>query len=176
MRQLCKTAFANGIAARRNHRLLPGSPYKLIEAYRCWDDRLEALAAIQAHLISEMSIPPNFEFNGWMGFEWETELRKLPQNRAHDLGWRILPAIKAVCETANPSTDCEKIVRTADRDAEQLVTFFDKLRPEISRVTKNKEAQLEQVSSAIWMINSGRAWMEDTFWAAGIPQSAYRPA
>lgn len=176
MRQLCKTAFANGLEARRNHPLQPGSSYKLVEAYRCWDARLEALATIQAHLFAETPIPPHCELNGWMGFEWKTELCKLPRNRAYDLGWRILPAIKAVCETANPSTDCQKIVRTADRDAEQLVTFFDKLGPETSRVAKDREEQLEQVSSAIWLINSGRAWMEDAFWAAGTPQSAYRPA
>lgn len=176
MRKLCKTAFANGIEARSNHRLRPGSSYKLIEAYRCWDERLEALATIQAHLASETPIPPNYELNGWMGFEWETELRKLPRNRARDLGWRVLPAIKAICGTKNPSTDCKDIIRTADRDAEQLIIFFDELHPEISRVAKDREEQLEQVSSAVWLINSGRAWMEDAFWAAGIPQSAYRQA
>ncbi|MDA7828045.1 hypothetical protein N9A67_07460, partial [Rhodobacteraceae bacterium] len=95
-------------------------------------------------------------------------------NKSRDLGWRILPAIKAICGTANPSTDCQNLIRTADRDAEQLITFFEKLLPEISRVAKSKEEQLEQVSSAIWLINSGRAWMEDAFWAAGIPQSSYR--
>ena len=174
MRKLCETAFANGIEARRNHRLRPGSSYKLIEAYRCWDERLEALATIQAHLESETPIPPNYELNGWMGFEWKTELRKLPRNRARDLGWRVLPAIKAICGTENPSTDCQNIFRTADRDADQLISFFDKIRPEISRTTQNREAQLEQVSLAIWLINSGRAWMEDAFWAAGIPQSSYR--
>ena len=81
-----------------------------------------------------------------------------------------------MCEPEEPSADCQNIVRTADREAENLISFFDKLRPEISRVAKNNEAQLERVSSAIWMVNSGRAWMEDAFWAAGIPQSAYRLA
>lgn len=176
MRKSVKFAFESGGLARRDHRLPPGSSYKLIEAYRCWDARLEALTTIRDHLVAETPISPNVELNGWMGFEWKTELRKLPSNRAYDLGWRVVPAIKALCETANSSTDCQKIISTADHEAENLISFFDKLRPEISRVAKNKEAQLEQVSSAIWMINSGRAWMEDAFWAAGIPQSAYRSA
>lgn len=167
-------AFNEGREKRRHHPLPTGSSYKLIEAYRCWDERLEALATIQAHLASETPIPPNYELNGWMGFEWETELRKLPKNKARDLGWRILPAIKAICGTADSSTECQSIIRTADRDAQQLINFFDKLCPEISRVAKDREEQLEQVLSAIWLINSGRAWMEDAFWAAGIPQSVYR--
>ena len=54
-------------------------------------------------------------------------------------------------------------VQNTDRDAEQLIIFFDELHPEISRVAKIREAHLEQVSPAIWLINSGRAWMEDAF-------------
>ena len=174
MRKLVKTAFDSGSTERRNHPLKPGSSYKLIEAYRNWDERLDALAVIESHLISDTPIPPNWELNGWMGFEWKNELRKLPENLARDIGWRILPAVKALCEPAEPSADRQKIANAADQYAEQLVTFSGKLRPEISKVTHNKEVQLERIVAARWLINSTRAWMEDAFWAAGVPQSAYR--
>lgn len=174
MRKLCKTAFDSGSTERRNHPLKPGSSYKLIEAYHMWNGRLDALDMIEAHLISETPIPPNLELNGWMGFEWQNELRKLPEDLARDVGWRILPAVKALCETAEPSADCQSIARAADKHAEQLIIFFDKLRPEISKVTHNKDVQLERIAAARWLINSTRAWMEDAFWAAGVPQSAYR--
>ena len=139
-----------------------------------WDQRLDALATIEAHLISETPILPNSELNGWMGFEWQNELSKLPEELARDVGWRILPAVKALCKTAEPSADCQSIASAADKHTEQLITFFDKLRPEISKVTHNKDVQLERIIAARWLINSARAWMEDAFWAAGVPQSAYR--
>ena len=100
MRKLCKAAFDSGSHDRLNHPLPPGSSYKLIEAYHMWNGRLDALATIETHLISETPIPPNSELNGWMGFEWQNELHKLPEELARDVGWRILPAVKALCETA----------------------------------------------------------------------------
>ena len=137
-----------------------------------WNGRLDALATIETHLISETPIPPNSELNGWMGFEWPNELRKLPEELARDVGWRIHPAVKALCKTAEPSADCQSIAHAADKHAEQLIIFFDKLRPKISKVS-HKDVQLERIATVRWLINSTRAWMEDAFWAAGVPQSAY---
>ena len=174
MHKLCKTAFDCGYAERRNHPLPPGSSYKLMEAYCTWDERLDALAVIEAHLISDTPIPPSLELNGWMGFEWKDELRKLPENFAHDMGWRILPAVKALCEPAEPSADRQKIANAADQYAEQLVTFSGKLRRQISNEAGGKNAALECIAAARCLINSTRAWMEDAFWAADVPQSAYR--
>ena len=172
MRKLCKTAFDSGSTERRNHPLKPGSSYKLIEAYRTWDERLDALAVIESHLISDTPIPADLELNGWMGFEWKDELRKLPENFAHDMGWRVLPAVKVLCEPAEPSVDCQNIASAADQYAEQLVTFSGKLKTQISKKAGGKNAALERIAAARWIINSTRAWMEDAFWAAADPQSA----
>lgn len=174
MRKSVKTAFDSGSTERRNHPLKPGSSYKLIEAYRTWDERLDALTVIESHLISDTPIPPSLELNGWMGFEWKDELRKLPENLAQDIGWRILPAVKALCEPAEPSAECQNIASAAEQYAEQLVTFSGKLGRQISNADRSKNAALERIAAARWIINSTRAWMEDAFWAAGVPQSAYR--
>jgi hypothetical protein len=169
-----KIAFDSGSAERRNHPLPQGSSYKLREAYCTWDERLDALFTIEAYLRSETPIPPHLELNGWMGFEWKDELRKLPENFARDMGWRILPAVKVLCEPAEPSADREKIASAADQYAEQLVTFSGKLKRQISNEGGGKNAALERIAAARCLINSTRAWMEDAFWAANVPQSAYR--
>ena len=174
MHKLCKTAFDCGYAERLNHPLPPGSSYKLVEAYQTWDDRLDALFTIEAYLRSETPIPPHLELNGWMGFEWKDELRKLPENFARDMGWRVLPAVKVLCEPAEPSADCQNIASAADQYAEQLVTLSGKLGRQISNAAGGKNAALERIAAARWIINSTRAWMEDAFWAADVPQSAYR--
>ena len=174
MRKLCKTAFDSGSHDRLNHPLPPGSSYKLIEAYRMWDERLDTLATIEAHLISETPIPPYSELKGWMGFEWQNELRKLPEELARDIGWRILPAIKALCAPAEPSADCQKIANAADQYAKNLVTLLDSLGSKISYSGRGKNAAFEGISAARYVINSTRAWVEDAFWAADVPKSAYR--
>jgi hypothetical protein len=169
-------AFNEGREERRHHPLPAGSSYKLIEAYLSWGERLDALATVENYLISETPIPPDLELQGWMGFEWNTELRKLPGSLARDIGWRILPAVKAIGDGTQTSRRCQDIVQSADREAEHLVTFIAKMQPAISKSTVGTSAALDRIIAARWLINATRAWMEDAFWAAGVPQSTYRQA
>ncbi|NQV93977.1 MAG: hypothetical protein HQ482_02390 [Sphingomonadales bacterium] len=176
MPTLCETAYQRGCFERRNHPLPQRSSYKLIEAYRSWEKRLQTLAKIEGYLATNKPIPPDVELDGWVGAEWQYELRKLPENLAHDIGWRILPAIEAVYAPAGPQPYIRDLVYQARRQAAELTSTCETSRSTICAANSSLQVRLRQLAVARNLLSSALDWMQDGLWTNGIEEKRYRTA
>lgn len=176
MPTLCEMAYQIGCSDRRNHTLPTGSCFKLIEAYRSWEKRLHTLAKIEVYLRANKPIPPHLELDGWVGAEWQYELRKLPENLVHDIGWRILPAIEAVYAPASPQPYIRDLVYQARHQANTMILTSETARSTISAANSSLQAQLGQLAATRNLVNSALDWMQDALWATGIEEKRYRRA
>ena len=176
MPTLCKMAYQIGCSERRNHPLPPRTCFKLIEAYRSWEKRLQTLSKIDGYLAANRTIPPDVELDGWVGAEWRYELRMLPENLAHDIGWRILPAIEAVYAPVSPQPYICDLVLQARCHAKKLTSSCETARSKIYSANSSRQARRSQLAAARDLVNSALDWMQDALWAAGIEEKRYRTA
>ena len=88
----CQKSFDEGKANRKLNPFRPCS-YKLEVAYSTWRRQYDALNIIESALEDKIEIPDDYQLGGWTGADWRGELKRLPENLAKDIGYRILPGV-----------------------------------------------------------------------------------
>ena len=170
MTKNCQKSFALGKANRGKNPLSAGS-YKLEEAYYAWRRRYDALNLIESALEDKIEIPANYELGGWTGADWRDELKRLPENLAADIGYRILPGVLSLCDYAKATSETAKLAVGAEKQASNIVNMCEQYQPSILRGTKRRDATIERISSARYLVIKVLMMIEDSFAMANVPLS-----
>ena len=170
MTKNCRKSFYLGKANRGKNPLREGS-YKLEEAYDTWRRRYDALNVIESALEDKIKIPADYELGGWTGADWPTELERLPEDLAEDIGYRILPGVLSLCDYAKATPETATLAAIAERKASDIVNTCERYRPSITRPTKRYNATLNRISSARYLVIQVLMMIEDSFAMANVPLS-----
>ena len=165
----CQKAFDKGKANRELNPLSPGN-YKLRETYSTWRRQYDGLNLIESALEDKINIPDDYQLGGWTGADWRGELKRLPEDLAEDLGYRILPGVLSLYDaTATPET--AKLAARAEKEASDIVNMCEQYRPSIARTTKHRNATIEKISAARFLVIQVLMMTEDSFAVANLPLS-----
>jgi len=170
MTKNCRKSFYLGKANRGKNPLREGS-YKLEEAYDTWRRRYDALNVIENALEDKIDIPADYQLGGWTGADWPDELKRLPENLAADIGYRILPGVLSLCDYAKATSETAKLAAGAEKQASNIVNLCEQYQPCILRGTKRRDATIERISSARYLVIQILMMVEDSFAMANVPLS-----
>ena len=168
MTKKCRKAFDKGKANRATHPYSPGTS-KLSESYSTWRRQYDGLNLIESALEDKIDIPDDYQLGGWTGADWRGELKRLPEDLAEDLGYRILPGVLSLYATATPET--AKLAARAEKEASDIVTMCDRYQPSIARTTKHRNATIERISAGRHLVIQILMMIEDSFAVANLPLS-----
>ena len=110
----CQNAFDKGKANRELNPLSPGTS-KLSESYGTWRRQYDGLNLIESALEDKINIPDDYQLGGWTGADWRGELKRLPEDLAEDLGYRILPGVLSLCDYATATPETAKLAARAEK-------------------------------------------------------------
>jgi len=114
MTKNCQKSFDLG-KANRELNPLRARGYKLTESYGTWRRRYDALNVIESALEDKIKIPADYELWGWTGADWPTELERLPEDLAEDLGYRILPGVLSLCDYAKATPETATLAARVEK-------------------------------------------------------------
>ena len=166
----CQKTFNEGKANRELNPLRPCS-YKLAEADSTWRSQYDALNMIESALENKIEIPDDYQLGGWTGADWRGELKRLPENLAKDIGYRILPGVLSLCDYAKATSETAKLAAGAEKQASNIVNLCEQYQPSILRGTKRRDATIERISSARYLVIQILMMVEDSFAMANVPLS-----
>ena len=170
MTKNCRKSFYLGKANRGKNPLREGS-YKLEEAYDTWRRRYDALNVIASALEDKIETPDDYQLGGWTGADWPDELKRLPENLAADIGYRILPGVLSLCDYAKATSETAKLAAGAEKQASNIVNLCEQYQPSIVRDTKRRDATIKRISSARYLVIQVLMVTEDSFAVANVPLS-----
>ena len=170
MTNKCRKAFEKGKAKRALCPLKP-STYKLLEAYRGWQRQYDTLQLLESALDNRTEMPADYLLGCWTGADWRSELERLPENLASDMGWRVLPGVLALCEYAGATPESAKLASGAEDHASNIVKDCENNRSFITHPTKQRDATIKRVCRARTLIVSVLMTVEDSFAAVSVPIS-----
>ena len=170
MTKNCRKSFDSGKANRELNPLHAGSN-KLKETYGTWRRRYDALNLIESALEDKIEIPADYELGGWTGADWPTELERLPEDLAEDLGYRILPGVLSLCDYAQATPETATLAARTEKKASDIVNTCERYRPSITRPTKRYNATINRISSARYLVIQVLMMIEDSFAVANVPLS-----
>ena len=145
--------------------------YKLEEAYGTWRRRYDALNVIESALEDKIEIPADYELGGWTGADWRDELKRLPEDLAEDIGYRILPGVLSLCDYAKATPETATLAARAEKKASDIVNICERYRPSITRPTKRYDTTIKRISSARYLVIQVLMMIEDSFAVADVPLS-----
>jgi hypothetical protein len=166
----CRKAFDTGKAKRALYPLEP-STYKLLEAYRDWQRQYDGLNLIESALEDKINIPDDYQLGGWTGADWRGELKRLPEDLAEDLGYRILPGVMSLNDYASPTPETVRLATRAKKQASGIINMCEQYRPSIARTTKHRNATIERISAARFLVIQVLMMIEDSFAMVNLPLS-----
>ena len=143
----------------------------MLEAYRDWQSRYDALNVIEDALENRIPIPDDYLLSGWTGADWRGELGRLPENLASDMGWRVLPGVLSLCDYAGATLESAKLAAGAENHASNIVRDCENNRSLIARPTKHRDATIKRVCHARSLVISVLMTVEDSFAAVNVPMS-----
>ena len=170
MTKNCRKSFNAGKANRELNPLRAGS-YKLEEAYRTWRRRYDALNVIESALEDKIDILTDYQLGGWTGADWPDELKRLPEELAENIGYRILPGVLSLCDYAKATPETAILAARAEKKASDIVNICERYRPSITRPTKRNNATIKRISSARYLVFQVLMMIEDSFAVANVPLS-----
>ncbi|MDA9940674.1 hypothetical protein N9C18_01295 [Planktomarina temperata] len=170
MTKNCQKSFDLG-KANRELNPLRARGYKLTESYGTWRRRYDALNVIESALEDKIKIPADYELGGWTGADWPTELERLPEDLAEDLGYRILPGVLSLCDYAKATPETATLAARVEKKASNIVNTCERYRPSITRPTKRYNATIKRISSARYLVIQVLMMIEDSFAVANVPLS-----
>jgi hypothetical protein len=170
MNKNCQKSFIEGKANRKLNPFRPHS-YKLEAAYSTWICHYDALNMIESALEDKKEIPDHYQLGGWTGADWRGELKRLPENLAKDIGYRILPGVLSLCDYAKATSETVKLAAGARKQASYIVNMCELHRSSIVRDTKRRDATIKRISAARNLIIQVLMMTEDSFAAANLPLS-----
>ena len=124
---------------------------------------------IESALENKIEIPDNYQLGGWTGADWRGELKRLPENLAKDIGYRILPSVLSLCDYAKATSETVKLAAGARRKASYIVNMCELHRSSIVRDTMRRDATIKRISAARQLIIQVLMMTEDSFAAANLP-------
>jgi hypothetical protein len=92
--------------------------------------------------------PPGFDIRGWTQEEWPDELCKLPIVIPEDLGYRVIPAIRVMCDDPNAPADLKNYLTSLERQVLGCVGLYETYGRQIEKPTKQRAATLERIRAA----------------------------
>ena len=170
MTKKCRKAFDAGKANRELNPLSPCT-YKLTETYSTWRRQYDGLNLIESALEHKIDIPDDYQLGGWTGADWRGEFKRLPEDLAEDLGYRILPGVLSLCDYATATPETAKLAARAEKEASDIVTMCDRYQPSIARTTKHRNATIERISAAQYLVIQVLMMTEDSFAMVNLPLS-----
>ena len=170
MTKKCQKAFDAGIANRGLNPLSPGT-YKLTEIYETWRRQYDGLNLIESALEDKIDIPDDYQLGGWTGADWRSELKRLPEDLAEDLGYRILPGVLSLSDYATATPETAELAARAGKKASDIITMCERYRLSIARSTKYRNATIERISAARHLVIQVLMMIEDSFAVANLPLS-----
>ena len=170
MTKKCRKAFDAGKANRELNPLSPGN-YKLRETYSTWRRQYDGLNLIESALEDKINIPDDYQLGGWTGADWRGELKRLPEDLAEDLGYRILPGVLSLCDYATATPETVRLATRAKKQASGIVNLCEQYRPSIARTTKHRNATIERISAGRHLVIQILMMIEDSFAVANLPLS-----
>ena len=170
MTKKCRKAYDSGRADRATHPYSPGN-YKLRETSRTWRRQYDGLNLIKSALEDKIDIPDDYQLGGWTGADWRGELKRLPEDLAEDLGYRILPSVLSLYDYASPTPETAKLAAIAEKKASDIVTMCERNRPSIAGTTKHRNATIERISAARHLVIQVLMMAEDSFAVVNLPLS-----
>jgi hypothetical protein len=170
MTKNCRKSFNSGKTNRELNPMRAGG-YKLEEAYGTWRRRYDALNVIETALEDKIDIPADYQLGGWTGADWRDELTRLPEDLAEDIGYRILPGVLSLCDHVTATPETAKLAAGAEKQASYIVNMCEQHRSSIVRDTKRRDAKIERISSARYLVIQVLMMVEDSFAAANLPPS-----
>jgi hypothetical protein len=166
----CRKAFDAGKANRELNPLSPGN-YKLRETYSTWRRQYDGLNLIESALEDKIDIPDDYQLGGWTGADWRGELKRLPEDLAEDLGYRILPGVMSLNDYASPTPETVRLATRAKKQASGIINMCEQYRPSIARTTKHRNATIERISAARFLVIQVLMMIEDSFAMVNLPLS-----
>ena len=145
--------FVEGRAKRDLYPLPPNALYKLKEAEFCWQKRSGTISLLLDHIISNRRIPEMTDLGGWMGYEWQVQLSKLPGNISFDLGFRIYPAILSFVKTQTKNEHCRSN-EDFRKQIDELIQLCDRSCPRIAKPTKSKNLTIKRLELTIILVST----------------------
>ena len=170
MTKNCQKSFRTGKANRELNPLRPCSS-KLAEADGTWRRQYDALNVIESALENKIEIPNDYQLGCWTGADWRGELKRLPENLAEDIGYRILPGVLSLCDYAKATSETVKLAAGAEKQASYIVNMCEQHRSSIVRDTKRRDATIERISAARYLVIQVLMMTEDSFAVANLPLS-----
>jgi len=170
MTKKCWKSFNLG-KAKRELTPLGACSYKLKEAYRTWLRQYDTLNLIESALEDKIDIPSDYQLGGWTGADWRHALKRLPEDLAEDIGYRVLPGILSLCDYAKATSETATLAARAEKKASDIVYICERYRPSIDRHTKCCNATIKRISSARYLVIQVLMIVEDSFAAANVPLS-----
>ena len=143
----------------------------MLEAYRDWQSRYDALNVIEDALENRIPIPDDYLLSGWTGADWRGELGRLPEDLASDMGWRVLPGVLSLCDYAGATPESAKLAAWVENHASNIVRDCENNRSLIARPTKHRDATIKRVCHARSLVISVLMTVEDSFAAVNVPMS-----
>ena len=132
---VCKEAFKNGLKEREKHPLYNGI-YKLKNLRAWWEIGIDSVERIKDYKRG-MGDPYSFNYP-CMSDEIPSWLKNLPEKLAHDFGYYVYPAVKAL---KGDGIDENSIKRIIDWRLEKYQNLLDDL--EALRIRINKDIYYE---------------------------------
>ena len=166
----CQKAFDVGKKNRELNPLRPCS-YKLVEADSTWRSQYDALNVIESALEDKIEIPDDYQLGGWTGADWRGELKRLPENLAKDIGYRILPGVLSLCDYAKATSETAELAAGAKKQASYIVNMCEQHRSSIVRDTKRRDATIKRIIAARHLVIQVLMMTEDSFAVANLPLS-----
>ena len=157
---ICKELYYSELSRRSLHPLRSGR-YKLCKAQRTWLARMEGLGLIESSIQQEISIPSYYDLNGWTGEEWRHRLKQLPEKLARDLGYRIGPAIRAMCDDPDAPLELKGFREEAEKWVDSIVSDCDRHRGFIAKPSKRSKVTIERIGAAQNLVISVLFLIED---------------
>ena len=170
MTKKCRKAFDKGKANRVTHPYSPGT-YKLSESYSTWRRQYDGLNLIESALEDKINIPDDYQLGGWTGADWRGEFKRLPEDLAEDLGYRILPGVLSLYDYASPTPETAKLAARAEIKASDIVNMCERYRPLIAGPIKQIDATIKRVCRAQRLIRTVLMMIEDSFAVVNLPLS-----
>lgn len=121
--------------------------HRIREARDQWREVYEGLQLIESCIDQGCPVPPDSDFGGMLGSEWQPRLAELPERLKTNLSTRVLPAIKACCQHPDAQPALRDFKQSAVAQITDVINDYQQAEAQISKACTHRPTRRTQLSA-----------------------------
>ena len=121
--------------------------HRIQEAHDSWRQVYEGLQLIESHVEAGVRVPPDSNFGGMLGCEWQPRLAELPERLVVNLSTRVLPALEACYRHPDAKLEFRTTEHSGVLQVKARMTEAAQARSQVSNALTSRPQRWTQLSA-----------------------------